>query len=288
MAKTVNHIPEDIQPNSQKTPPRAADCHLHIVDGRFPLVAKAAAPPDATLADYRLLQKRLGTEKAVIVQAKCFGTDNSCILSAIEELGKEKARGVAVVHPDTSKAELCDLDKRGVTGIRFSVWNHHDAVTSIDMIEPLAKRIADFGWHVQLLMLGGQIAANAPMLDRLPCPLVFDHMCRLPLESGVNHPSFKIVCHLLEKGNTWIKLSAAYQNRLIGAPSYADAGIIAKAFAAIAPERVVWGSDWPHVTEKIKPDGAFLLKLLEEWFNDENMLKKILADNPAALYKWPV
>ena len=189
-----------------------------------------------------------------------------------------------MLHPDVSDAELRRLDAGGVRGLRFSVWNPNDTVTTIAMIEPLAKRIADFGWHVQLHMSGAQIDDNAALLNRLPCPIVFDHMGRLSPTKGPDDPAFGTIGALVDKGRTWVKLAGVYLNTQIGPPDYPDATRIARAFVELAPERLVWGSDWPHVTERQKPDDAVLMDLLKVWATTEADRDRILVANPAALY----
>lgn len=267
-------------------PDRSCDCHLHILDPRFPLAAPSSTlPQGATVAEYQLLQQRTGTTRAIIVQAKQFGTDNRCTLDAVARLGIANARGIAVVRPEVTDAELRALNDGGIRGLRFSLWNPQDAVMSMDMIEPLANRIGDLGWHIQLHMSGDQYAENAAMLQRLACPLVIDHMGRIPPQAGTRHPAFQVIGRLVDKGKTWVKLSGAYLNTLSGPPAYGDATAVAQAFSALAPERVVWGSDWPHVTEKEhKPDDALLFDLLTEWIPDEGARRRALVDNPAALY----
>ncbi len=265
-----------------KAPPGACDAHLHIIDPRFPSL-QATRPDGMTLDDYRLLQRRLGTTRAVPVQAKHYRTDNACLLDALERLGAD-GRGIAVVSPDVTDGELRRLDRGGVRGLRFSVWNPADTVTTAAMIEPLANRVAGLGWHVQLHMSADQIAEAAATLARLPCPIVFDHMGRLPPEQGPDHPAFPVICGLLDRGNAWVKLAGAYLNTEQGPPDYADATRIARAFVRAAPERLVWGSDWPHVTEPDKPDDAGLFDLLAVWAGDERTRERILVDNPATLY----
>jgi predicted TIM-barrel fold metal-dependent hydrolase len=266
-------------------PENACDCHLHIFDPAFaPSVADAPTADQGTAADYRRLQRCIGTTRAVIVQAKYYGTDNSCLLDAIEQLGRQNSRGIAVVHPQVSDSELRRLDAGGVHGLRFSIWNPRDTVTTVDMIEPLAKRIHELGWHAQLHMSGDQIIEHEGLLRTLPCPLIFDHMGRLPIAAGVKHPAFAIICRLIAEGRAWVKLSGAYLNTISGPPAYADASAVARAFAAAAPDRVVWGSDWPHVTEKHKPDDSLLFDLLADWIPDAAARKRALVDNPAALY----
>ena len=290
-----NHeIQPFLAPNSAATsPPQLAapanscDCHLHIFDPAFtPAAAGAPAAEQGTAADYRQLQHCLGISRAVIVQAKYYGTDNSCLVDAIDRLGRQNSRGIAVVHPQVSDAELRRLDAAGICGLRFSLWNPRDTVTTADMIEPLAKRIQQLGWHAQLHMSGDQIAAQESLLNRLPCPIVFDNMGRLPLGEGINHPAFAVICRLIDRGSAWVKLSGAYLNTRTGPPAYADASAVARAFAAAAPERVVWGSDWPHVTESRKPDDSLLFDLLSGWVPDAAARQLALVDNPAVLYRF--
>lgn len=263
-------------------PANACDAHLHILDPRFP-TPETSKPAGMTFEDYRLLQHRIGTTRAVVVQPKYHRTDNTCTLDAVRRFG-ENGRGIAVVSPDVADAELEFLNGAGIRGLRFSVWNPADTVTTIDMIEPMSKRIAGLGWHAQLHMSGDQIVESAAMLDRLSCPIVYDHMGRLPPEQGPRHPAFNVIRRQLEAGRAWLKLSGAYLNTKVGPPDYPDATRIAQAFVAVAPERLVWGSDWPHVTESHKPDDAQLLDLLAVWAGDERTRDRILADNPARLY----
>jgi predicted TIM-barrel fold metal-dependent hydrolase len=136
-------------------------------------------------------------------------------------------------------------------------------------------------------MRGDQIVANADMLHRLPSTIVIDHMGRVPLPAAAEHPAFEVVRKLIDKGRTWIKLSGAYQDTKIGPPTYADATILAQAYVKLAPERMVWGSDWPHPTEKDKPDDALLLDLLSQWAPDTATRHRILVDTPQTLYDFP-
>ena len=274
------------RPPKLKAPPNACDCHMHIYDpGRFPMAAsKRAAPSNATVEDYRKLQKRIGTTRVVIVQPRNYATDNSVTLDAIARLGN--ARGVAVIHPTVTDAELKKLDDGGIRGIRFSLGDPATAVVKPEMVEPLAKRIAGLGWHIQFNVAGEQIVEHADMLRRLPTPIVFDHLGHPPPSEGVAHPSHAIVRDLVDKGRAWVKLSGAYSNTNVGPPSYSDATAVANAFVKAAPERLVWGSDWPHPGKKEddKPDDALLFDLLLTWAPDEATRTRILVQNPEALY----
>ena len=281
---TQHHVPNSSGTNAPrlKAPANATDCHIHIYDPRFqPPVAK---PLNGSVQEYRLLQKRIGVSRVVIVQPRNYAVDNSVTVDAISQLGIANARGVAVLRPTVTDAELKSLDEGGIRGIRFTVGNPEHAVVSIDMIEPLAKRIAAFGWHVQLNMPADKIVENEAMLRRLPTTIVFDHMGKPPLPAGVNHASHKIIRSLLDAGRAWVKISGAYIVSDIGPPTYADATAVAQAFVRAAPERAVWGSDWPHPGPKIHPDDALLFDLLAAWAPDEKVRNRILVDNPAQLY----
>ncbi len=263
-------------------PPGAADCHHHIYDHRFPADPAAGLHPgDATVADYRLLQRRLGTTRNVVVQPSTYGLDNSCMLAALAAFGKT-ARGIAVVHPDIPLAELRRMDEAGVRGVRFNLVQA--GATTIDMVEPLSRRIHDLGWHVQIHMLGPRIVDAADMFRRLPTPIVFDHLARIPEPEGVNSPAFATLRALLDRGQVWVKLSGAYQDSRIGPPGYSDVSAIARAYVEAAPERLVWGSDWPHPTEKVKPDDAILFDLLADWAPEAATRTRILVQNPEILY----
>src|SRR5688500_12871510 len=268
-----------------KAPANAADCHIHIYDPAFePVVSK---PANATVSDYRLLQKRIGTSRVVIVTPRNYGVDNNVTLDGIAKLGRENARGVAVVRPDVTDAQLKRLDEGGIRGLRFTVGNPTTAVTSIDMIEPLSRRIAGFGWHVQLNMEADQIAENAQMLKRLPSQVVFDHLGKLPPGMGVGHPAYEVIRGMLDTGRAWLKLSGAYLNTQVGPPAYPEATRMAEAYVKAAPARLVWGSDWPHPTPAVHPDDAVLFDLLAEWAPDEATRNRILVDNPEKLYGFP-
>jgi predicted TIM-barrel fold metal-dependent hydrolase len=271
-------------PPKLKAPPNACDCHMHIFDSRFPVAPNATIrPPDASIGTYRLLQRRLGTTHTVVVAPSTYGTDNSCTLDAMAKLGVS-ARGVAVVDTSVTDAELKRLNDLGVRGIRFNLVQ--SGATTIDMLEPLSKRINDLGWHVQIHMLGDAIVENAALFQRLPSRIVFDHMAHIPQPAGVDHPAFALVLKMLDHSRTWVKLSGAYMETRTGPPAYADVSNVARAYVKAAPERLVWASDWPHPTEKAdsKPDDAVLFDLLADWAPDVAIRNRILVDNPVALY----
>ncbi|HTT37602.1 MAG TPA: amidohydrolase family protein [Burkholderiales bacterium] len=271
------------EPPKFQPPPGACDCHMHIYNSRFPVAPTATLrPPDAGPADYRLLQKRIGTSRNVVVQPSTYGTDNSCTLDAVAQIGPS-ARAVAVVDTSVTDQELQRLASLGVRGIRFNLVQA--GATTIDMMGPLSSRVNELGWHVQIHMLADQIAQAEKVLAQLSSPLVIDHMGRIPPSAGVNHPAFEVIAQLVARGHTWVKLSGAYMGTKVGPPSYSDVAPLARAYIRMAPERMVWATDWPHPTEKTdKPDDAILLDLLADWTSDEHTRHRILVENPEALY----
>jgi D-galactarolactone isomerase len=296
MAQSRNAHAQGAVPNSSgseaphlKAPANACDCHMHIYDpARFRMApVQRVAPTDAAVPHYRLLQKRIGTSRVVVVTPRNYATLNEVTLDAIAQLGPN-ARGVAVLHPTVTNAELKQLHDGGVRGIRFSLGDPATAAVTVDMVEPLSKRVADLGWHVQFNVDGPQIVEWAELLRRLPTQLVFDHLAHPPLPAGIEHPSHAIVRTLIDRDRAWVKLSGAYSNTRIG-PPYPDATKIAQAFVKAAPERLVWGSDWPHPSEPPdrKPNDALLFDLLSEWAPDEATRHRILVENPATLYGFP-
>lgn len=268
-----------------KAPADACDCHMHIYDSRFPVAPYASLRPgDAHVEDYRLLQRRTGTARNVVVTPSTYGTDNSCTLDAIVGIGAS-ARGVAVVDTSVSDDELRRLHGLGIRGIRFNLVQA--GATTVEMLEPLSRRVNELGWHVQIHMLGDKIVEIEPLLQRLPSPIIFDHLGRIPQPAGTDHPAFAVIGKLIDKGRAWVKLSGAYIDTKLGPPAYADTSKLAQAYVKAAPERLVWGSDWPHPTEKEKPDDAVLFDLLGVWVPDEAMRRRVLVDNPAAFYGFP-
>lgn len=267
-------------------PAGACDAHLHVFDPRFPAEAPQAMQAGATAADYATLRQRLGLQRAVVVQPRAHGVDNSVTLDAIDVLGPRNTRGIAVLRPDVPDQQLRALHDGGICGIRFSLYTDRDAMVSLDMLEPLARRVAALGWHVQLHWRADQIVAQRSLLERLPCPLVFDHMARLPVHEGTRHPAFDVVRSLVQRARAWVKLSGPYLNSAAGlAAGYADTDALARAWVREAPERLVWGSDWPHVTEKANPpDTTMLAALLGRWIPDATTRARVLVANAAELY----
>lgn len=267
-----------------RVPDGACDCHHHIYDPRFAYQPDAVLkPPFATVPQYRALQKTLGTSRNVMVQPSTYGTDNACLRDVLQQM--PNARAVCVVNSRVTDAELKALNDAGVRGVRvqFGLGNPVGA----DEVLPLAKRIAALGWHIQTNMPGEQLVAMESLLLSLPCPVMIDHLGRAIDDTC---PQYVTVRKLLDSGHGWVKLSGAYLYGGGVAPAYAGASLAARGYLAAAPERCVWGSDWPHpdATKTLNPvampDDVGLLNLLAAWAPQASLRHRILVENPEMIY----
>ena len=270
---------------SFQVPDGAADCHHHIYDPRFAYNPNAVLkPPYATVTDYKALQKKLGTSRNVMVQPSTYGTDNRCLLDVLAQLG-ENCRAVCVVNSKVTDAELKSLNAAGVRGVRvqFGLGNPVGA----EEVMPLAKRIADMGWHIQCNMPPEQLVQMESLLLSLPVPVIIDHLGRAVDTKG---PQYVTVRKLLDSGHGWVKVSGAYLYGGGVPPDYAGASAAAMGYIKAAPESCVWGSDWPHpdATKKLNPvampDDVTLLNLLAHWAPSPALRHRILVENPEKFY----
>lgn len=288
MQASAEPVPHSVGVNrpTRALPPLACDSHMHIFDPRFAASPHwQRKPPLADVAAYRRLQQRLGTSRTVVVTPSTYGTDNACTLDALEQLG-HCARGVAVVSHEVSDAELDSLATRRICGLRVNFVSPQSwGETTPQMLTTLARKIARLGWHLQLFAQPEQLVALAPLLRQLPVPLVIDHLGRIDPAQGPASAAYGVLRQLLDAGNTWVKLSGAYMRSTVRGPSYADTLPLGRALVQAAPERLVWGSDWPHTTETAASvNDAGLLDLLQAWSDSPAAMDRILVDNPARLY----
>ncbi len=271
-----------------RPPSGAWDTHIHIFDPRFPVRPNSVfQPPVATAQDYLAVQRRLGTERVLVVQSSAHGTDHASLLDAIAALGSG-ARGIGMVDAEVSDAELRRLTRGGVRGARFLMVP--GGVLSWQDLEPLAARIQQVGWHVNLQLDGHELAERADLIARLPGQVIIDHLGMFGRPVPLDHPSVLALLRLLESGRVWVKLSAPYAGGGMGEPPYPAAGLLARALVHHAPERLMWGSNWPHpFTTQVRglpaEDDAMLLDLLLDWAEDASVRDRILVDNPAALFE---
>lgn len=263
-------------------PPGSCDTHMHFYNDAYPTAPTALmTPPNAWVDDYRAVQKRLGLDRVVVVQPTTYGTDNRCQLDAMKSFGSN-ARGIVVPDPSISEAELQELSDAGVCGVRFHMLP--GGALDWDVLEAVAARVNQFGWHVQLQMNGREFPEREALLKRLPCDLVVDHVGRFMGPVPVDDAAFKTLRGFLESGRCWVKLSAPYESSESGPPGWEDVSVEARELVRLAPERMLWASNWPHPGQTDPPDEADLLDLLLKWVDDAATRTKILRDNPAELY----
>lgn len=267
-----------------QAPIGTCDTHMHVYDPAMP-VAPTALGPGPAWADaeaYRTVMAQLGITRAVVVQPTSYGTDNRCTLKAIATLGSERTRGIAVIDADVTDAELRRLDRAGIRGARFQMLP--GGAIPWDMLESIAARIAPLGWHCQVQMDGRLFPEREALLKRLPTPVMIDHVGKFLEPVPVGHDGVRSLLRMLETGRFWMKLAAPYEVSKTGAPLYEDVGAIAKACVAANPGRLVWASNWPHVSVKTLPDDALLLDILLDWVPTEEDRQRILVDTPASFY----
>ena len=270
-----------------RMPRGGTDSHIHILDTRFPATPGWRGEPvnDATVAAYRQVQRRLGTERVVVVTPSTYGTDNRATLDALTQFG-EAARGVIVIDSDAPPSNLKSMAAFGIRGIRVNFvspqpWGRSD----LRRLDATARIAADMDWHVQIYAKADQILDMAPAIAKLPAPVVLDHLGSVEPGHGLDGDGHRPILRLLSTGQTWMKLSGAYISSRSGPPFYADLNAIARSYVDVAPDRLVWGSDWPHRGQAAKlPDEAALLDLLLDWVPDGLQRQRILVDNPARLY----
>ncbi|MFT3814948.1 MAG: amidohydrolase family protein [Acidovorax sp.] len=274
--------PATFQPANFDVSRLACDTHAHVVspdESAYPLVAnRSYTPVPAPEADYLAMLDKTGMDRGVLVQISVYGTDNRYMLEVLRR-HPDRLRGIGVVAPDVSERSLRDMHEAGVRGLRLNVL--YGGGVGLDAADTLAAKIKDMGWHLQLLLDARQLPGMMPRLQKLPVPIVVDHMGHMPVAEGLQSPGFQALAHLLREG-WWAKLSGAY--RISEMPDYADVTPWAQALVEAAPDRLVWGSDWPHVAVNPMPDAGQLRNLLATWVPDAAARKKILVDNPARLY----
>jgi len=268
-------------------PRSACDTHVHIWGpfDRFP-VAKGApyTPPERTRDDLMALHERLGVDRAVIVQTTVYKSDNRAMLDGIARSGG-RWRGVALIDEHFTDADFLSLHEGGVRGVRFGFVKHLGGVPDLALVRRTAARIAPMGWHLVLHLDAGNIPEFLDFFGEFSLPVVVDHMGRVPVRDGLDQPPFRILLDLLKRPNWWVKVSGAERISETG-PPFADAIPFAQRLIAAAPDRVLWGTDWPHPNVRWDPDEADLVDLLPS-FAGAAALHKVLVDNPARLYGFP-
>ena len=278
--------PDPHPPKAFIPPPKACDAHCHIFGpaSQFPFAEQRAyTPPDSGLDRFEELQERLGLSRAVFVQASCHGTDNSALLHAVRR-GNGKYSGVAMIDDDTTDLEIRQLHEAGVRGIRFNFVAHLGGAPDLDTYWRLIKRIVPLGWHGALHFDAKDLPNYAQMLDQMPVPYLIDHMARIRVEDGLEQEPFQTLLTMLSDERAWVKLSGVERITASGSPPYSDVVPYIQALIATAPDRVLWGTDWPHPNVQHMPDDGDLVDLLAAFAADDSVYSRILVENPERLY----
>lgn len=264
-------------------PPGACDAHCHVFGpgDRFPYApGRRYTPEDAPKETLAALHAHLGVERAVIVQASCHGKDNRAMLDALA-WRPAQYRGVAIVDDTIADAELDAMHRAGVRGVRFNFVRHLGGAPDLDVFHRVMDRLKSRGWHVVLHLDAPDIAPLSEMIRKLPLPFVIDHMGRVPGAAGTGQPALRALLDLAQMERCWIKVCGSER---ISLPPYAEAVPIARAVIDAAPDRVLWGTDFPHPNATHEADEADLVDLIPKFAPDPGVQKKLLVDNPARLY----
>ncbi|HEY4068338.1 MAG TPA: amidohydrolase family protein [Burkholderiaceae bacterium] len=284
------------EPLSAPLPHGACDSHAHVFGPyeTFPLEDdRSYTPPVNSVERYIAHLDRFGLARGVLVTASASGKDNRVVVDALQQ-HPQRLRGIVVASPEVGDAQLDDWHAAGVRGVRANLFRRDGHAVyrngiGLEALEALAPRLRERGWHAQIWVHAPDLPELAPRLLDLDVPLVVDHMGRMSAARGIHDVGFQQLCRWLAEGRAWTKISGADRNTASG-PPYADIDAFAGALLAANPERVVWGSDWPHINyfeQREVPDDGALLNLLERWMPDAKLRHRVLVDNPAALYDFP-
>jgi 2-pyrone-4,6-dicarboxylate lactonase len=277
-------------PDPNPRPPRSplpegsCDCHAHVFGPQdaFPYLPNAAyIPPDALPRDYARMLGTIGCRRAVLVQPSNYGTDNRCMVAALTS-GLFDFRGVAVVDETVSDGELEALNRAGVRGIRINLSSKTPGIP-LEQAPKLAARIKPLGWHLQFFLRIGQVPALEQVIAQIPVPCVIDHFGHAPATGGLESPEFSILLRLARLAHVWFKLIGPYRISTQW-PLYPNVAPLARALVAAAPDRCVWGTDWPHPNTAYMPNDGDLADALAERLPDAGTRRRVLVDNPGRLY----
>ena len=286
-------LPPDRHPRKPNIilPQGSIDTHVHVFESKYKLSpVRGYTPPDATLADLKHLHDTLGLDRVVFTQPSIYGTDNSAILDGINNLNgatSNRARGVVAVSLDVTDEELSDFDAQGIRGIRLNTDNKGGMPIGLDQIAKIAERIDGLNWHLEFLFPGQDILDLMPIFTSLKVPMSIGHFAYQPATAGVEAPGFQSLLELMRQGNTWMKISGANRVSQTDLPPYDDVKPMAQALIEVAPDRIMWGTDWPHPNKyEVNPNDGDLVNAFGEWVTDESLRRKIMVYTPASFYRF--
>lgn len=284
--KTIAPPDPNTREPSYKAPPGACDTHCHVFGPGdvFPYAeTRKYTPPDAPKEKLRELHDALGIERAVIVQASCHGTDNRAMLDAIAT-SDGRYRGVCNADPSFTGEQFEELNAGGIRGVRFNFVKHLGGAPDLGKMRGIIRKVAHLPWHVELHFDAKDLLEYEQVLDDIPLPIVMDHMGRTPVADGVDQAAFQaLLKKLADSDKLWVKVSGCERISASG-PPFVDAVPFARECIAAAPDRVIWGTDWPHPNVKTMPNDGDLVDLIPQMAPDPEMQQKLLVDNPARLF----
>jgi len=283
MAKLTNGPDPHPKKPKIKAPPGACDTHIHLFGpaAKYPFAPDSPyTSRDALPETFMALQDTLGLSTAVIVSPGGYGRNYSLLADVLTKY-PERFRGIALLRDDTPSSEIGRLTRLGVRGMRMMSHKRGQHVPNYS--KEIAARVHEHGWHIQFYPHGTDIIEYANKLLALPNQVVLDHFASIPAAGGIDQPAVKAVLKMLDSDKVWLKLSGPMRCT-DEPPPYPSVTPLAHVFVKHAPERMVWGSDWPHPTEREKPNDATLFDLLTEWAPDAAQRQRILVTNPEALY----
>ena len=268
-----------------KAPAGACDSHCHVFGPGdvFPYAkTRKYTPPDATKEDLRKLHDILGIDRAVIVQASCHGTDNGAMLDAIAS-GHGRYRGVCNAAEEFVDEYFDELHKGGIRGVRFNFVKHLGGAPDVDNMWRIIDRVKHLPWHVELHFDAKDLLVYEDVIDSIPLPVVIDHMGRVPVTDGIDQAPFQSLLQKLRASDDlWVKVSGSERISAVG-PPFVDAAPFGAACIDAAPDRCIWGTDWPHPNVRIMPNDADLVDVIPYMMPDPETQQRVLVENPARL-----
>jgi predicted TIM-barrel fold metal-dependent hydrolase len=289
MAKSTAAPDPDTRKPKFRPPPLACDAHCHIFGpaSKFPYDPKASyQPPDSPFEGLQRLHQILGIERAVIVHASCHGPDMRATLDGIAR-SNGRYRGTAIIDEGYTEKDFQRMDEGGIRGVRFNFVKHLGGRPDMAFFQRTVARVKEMGWHLILHLDATDLVELDAMLKQIPVPMVIDHMGRVKAADGLDQPPFKVLLEWMRNERFWVKVCGPERVSSKG-PPFDDAVPFARKLIEAAPDRILWGTDWPHPNVgKHMPNDGDLMDLFAQMAPTPELQKKILVDNPARLYGFP-
>ena len=285
--KTTAAPDPDTKKPKFRPPPLACDAHCHVFGpaAKFPFAPDASYhPPDSPFEGLQKLHAILGFERAVIVHASCHGSDMRATLDGIKR-SKGAYRGTAIIDESYSEKDFQRMQDGGIRGVRFNFVQHLGGRPDMAFFHRTVARLKDMGWHLIVHLDAQDLVELRDMFMKIPVPMVIDHMGRVQASKGLDQEPFRVLLDFMKNQNTWVKVCGAERVSSKG-PPFDDAVPFARALIAAAPDRILWGTDWPHPNVKIMPNDGDLVDLFPLMAPEPELQRRILVDNPARLYQF--